>query len=182
MTAATANLAPGLDLGPATRPQPAPTPNGHRPVWETVLADLQSFHAAAPAAALAALGDVPADLAADMAARDALGRARYGTPLQPFNGRDSFADCYQELLDAIVYARQALIDAGLPEDMHEVIEHEVYRTLLALAALVRAMLSGRARGEWPAADREAAATAAAALAAAVAGGAGLPQANSGRSA
>ncbi len=45
---------------------------------------------------------------ADMVARDALGRQRYGTPLQAFNGRDALQDAYEEALDLAVYLRQAI--------------------------------------------------------------------------
>lgn len=45
---------------------------------------------------------------ADMHARDDLGRARYGTPLQPHNGRDALQDAYEEALDLCVYLRQAI--------------------------------------------------------------------------
>lgn len=64
--------------------QPPPAESNHPAVWGLVLADMQ--------------------------ARDQLGRARYGTPLQPFNGRDALVDLYQELLDAAVYARQAIYE------------------------------------------------------------------------
>ncbi len=64
--------------------QPAPIPNGRPAVWDLVLAD--------------------------MAARDAEGRRKYGVPLQPHNGRDPLVDLYQELLDAVVYARQAIYE------------------------------------------------------------------------
>lgn len=47
---------------------------------------------------------------ADMRARDAEGRRKYGVPLQPHNGRDAMIDLYQELLDAVVYARQAIYE------------------------------------------------------------------------
>lgn len=46
----------------------------------------------------------------DMIDRDTWGRSKYGTPLQPFNGRDALTDCYQELLDACVYMRQLLFE------------------------------------------------------------------------
>ena len=46
----------------------------------------------------------------DMRARDYIGRARYGTPLRPGNGRDALVDLYEELLDAVVYARQAIFE------------------------------------------------------------------------
>lgn len=44
----------------------------------------------------------------DMKARDQVGRERYGTPLQPHNGRDALVDAYQEALDLVVYLRQAI--------------------------------------------------------------------------
>jgi hypothetical protein len=47
---------------------------------------------------------------ADMRARDEFGRAKYGTPLQPHNGRDWLADAYQEALDLCVYLRQGLFE------------------------------------------------------------------------
>jgi hypothetical protein len=43
-----------------------------------------------------------------MVARDHVGRARYGTPLQAHNGRDALVDAYQEALDLVVYLRQAI--------------------------------------------------------------------------
>ena len=43
---------------------------------------------------------------ADMLARDALGRERYGTPLHVWNGRDAAIDAYQECLDLRVYLMQ----------------------------------------------------------------------------
>ena len=46
----------------------------------------------------------------DMKDRDTWGRTKYGTPLQPFNGRDALTDTYQELLDACVYMRQLLFE------------------------------------------------------------------------
>ena len=62
--------------------QPAPEPNGNRPVWELVIEDMQ--------------------------ARDHVGRQRYGVPLQANNGRDALVDAYQEALDLVVYLRQVL--------------------------------------------------------------------------
>jgi hypothetical protein len=46
--------------------QPAPVPNDGRGIWDLVIAD--------------------------MAARDQLGRQRYGTPLQAHNGRDALVE------------------------------------------------------------------------------------------
>lgn len=44
----------------------------------------------------------------DMAARKELGIQKYGTALQPFNGRDALMDAYQEALDLCMYLRQAI--------------------------------------------------------------------------
>ena len=66
--------------------QPDPTPNAGRPVWELVIEDMRE--------------------------RDRVGRARYGTPLQPHNGRDALVDAYQEALDLCVYLRQAIEERG----------------------------------------------------------------------
>lgn len=71
-------------MNPADTPQPPPVPSGRPAVWDLVVADMH--------------------------ARDAFGRRRYGTPLQPHNGRDALADAYQEALDLAVYLRQALFE------------------------------------------------------------------------
>lgn len=46
----------------------------------------------------------------DIRARMQVGLQRYGTLLQPHNGRDSLRDLYEELLDAACYARQAIAE------------------------------------------------------------------------
>lgn len=47
---------------------------------------------------------------ADLAARKALGIARYGVALQPFNGRDAFQDAYEEAIDKALYLRQVQVE------------------------------------------------------------------------
>jgi cytochrome c1 len=64
------------------KPQPAPTPNAGRPIWDMVVDDMRE--------------------------RDHIGRAQYLTPLQAGNGRDALMDAYQEALDLVVYLRQAI--------------------------------------------------------------------------
>lgn len=64
--------------------QPAPRRNANPAVWPLVVEDMQ--------------------------ARDRLGRERYGTPLQPHNGRDQLLDAYAEALDLCVYLRAALYE------------------------------------------------------------------------
>jgi hypothetical protein len=69
----------------ALTPEPPPHRNIMQPaVWDLVLADMQG--------------------------RDRQGEKQYGVRLQPHNGRDALKDLYQELLDAIVYCRQAIYE------------------------------------------------------------------------
>ena len=46
----------------------------------------------------------------DMKERDKVGQKRYGTRLQPFNGRNSPVDALQEFYDLIAYTRQWVIE------------------------------------------------------------------------
>ena len=53
---------------------------------------------------------VQALVRADLDERERIGVERYGTPLQPHNGRDALVDAYQEALDLACYLRQALAE------------------------------------------------------------------------
>jgi hypothetical protein len=53
---------------------------------------------------------VQAALIADVEARTALGVERYGTTLEPFNGRDALRDAYEEAIDLALYLKQALME------------------------------------------------------------------------
>ena len=84
---------PGLGMCSAdrqpTKPQregdqPMPVANDKPAVWPIVMADMQSRHE--------------------------LGIKRYGTPLQPHNGRDALRDAYEEALDLAVYLRTAIFE------------------------------------------------------------------------
>jgi hypothetical protein len=66
------------------QPEPPPINNGYPAVWYLVVLD--------------------------MWARDKFGVDKYGTHLQPFNGRDALKDAYQEALDLCVYLRQAIFE------------------------------------------------------------------------
>lgn len=46
----------------------------------------------------------------DIRARLQLGIERYGTGLQPHNGRDMLKDLYDELMDAMIYTRGAIYE------------------------------------------------------------------------
>ena len=63
-------------------PQVPPVHNVRTPVWDLVIADMHE--------------------------RKEFGRRKYGTFLQPFNGRDALVDAYQEALDLCVYLRQEI--------------------------------------------------------------------------
>ncbi|MCW2768516.1 MAG: hypothetical protein JWO11_4475 [Nocardioides sp.] len=47
---------------------------------------------------------------ADLETREEIGRERYGTALQPHNGRDALRDAYEEALDLACYLRQAIAE------------------------------------------------------------------------
>lgn len=64
--------------------QPPPSPSSDPAVWDLVEADMRE--------------------------RDRIGAQKYGTRLQPHNGRDALVDAYQEALDLVVYLRQAIFE------------------------------------------------------------------------
>jgi hypothetical protein len=66
-----------------TRPQPDPVQRTDRPRVHDLVVD-------------------------DLYERLVVGVRRYGTPLQPHNGRDALWDAYEEALDLAVYLRQAI--------------------------------------------------------------------------
>ena len=91
---------------------------GVPPVWERAPEDTEGAQIAALAeqpAPAAGMGDVWASLIPSLsdtlqpyaAERRRQGIERYGTPLQPHNGRDALYDAMQEALDLVVYLRQA---------------------------------------------------------------------------
>lgn len=73
-------------------PQPGPVKNDLPAVWDLVMEDMRN--------------------------RNQVGLAKYGTPLQPLNGRDALVDAYQEALDLVVYLRQAIYEREV-EDLFD---------------------------------------------------------------
>lgn len=65
--------------------QTAPIPNEHNATWALVISD--------------------------MAMRHNVGVQKYKVPLQPFNGRNSLQDAYEEALDLAVYLKNAIIES-----------------------------------------------------------------------
>lgn len=75
------------------------------------------------AAPLRSEGDCWQMVLGDMHDRREQGIAKYGTPLQPWNGRRPLVDLYQELLDAAVYARQEIAEREeIAEDLEAIAE------------------------------------------------------------
>ena len=54
--------------------------------------------------------DIQSQVIADIEARREIGIQRYGTALQPFNGRDALRDAYEEALDLAMYLRQIIAE------------------------------------------------------------------------
>lgn len=80
---------------PDAHAQPLPTPSAGTAVVDLVLREPLS-----------------AEAQEVIRARDRIGVARYGTRLQPFNGRDVARDFTEEVADAVVYSRQGLEEAA----------------------------------------------------------------------
>ena len=76
-------------------PQPTPLENEHPAIWPLVQADVER-------------NSIGILVIADTWHQ--MGIAKYGTPLQPHNGRDPLVDAYQELLDGCVYAKQYCLE------------------------------------------------------------------------
>lgn len=57
-------------------------------------------------------GDIQSLVIADIVTRRQVGIERYGTALQPHNGRDALRDAYEEALDLAMYLRQAIEERG----------------------------------------------------------------------
>lgn len=60
------------------------------------------------------LDSVQSAVIADLGERTEVGIERYGTALQPWNGRDALRDAYEEALDLTCYLKQVLIERDTP--------------------------------------------------------------------
>ena len=54
--------------------------------------------------------NVSAEVKKDLDRRIELGIKRYGRPLETNNGRDALVDLYEELLDAVHYIKQLILE------------------------------------------------------------------------
>jgi hypothetical protein len=96
----------------ANTPESKPQPNDNPAIW-TLVRD------AAREAILDPKDAVLGGLLEDMLARDEMGRAKYGTPLQAHNGRNPWTDAYQEALDGTAYAKQMQEEAATNYEREE---------------------------------------------------------------
>jgi hypothetical protein len=102
-----------------TGPQPKPTPNGRRSITAIVIEDLQR--------------------------RDAAGRIKYGTTLQPFNGRKALVDAYQEALDLCQYLRQKIEEETNPTG-HQTVE--IHPPAESIAEEAHRLVHGARQGDY----------------------------------
>jgi hypothetical protein len=110
----------------AAIPEPAPIQNNplHPAIADVVAAELISENAPR--------------VARDVMDRKAFGMKKYGTPLQPFNGRDTLNDLYQELVDAMKYARVYLYECQYRKDAsNEADAEDAYEALKELCISIK---------------------------------------------
>lgn len=86
--------------------QPLPLPSRGPSMHDLVAEYLDNFY----------VGRAAKSVAEDLRARKQVGLERYGQPLQAHNGRDVDRDLYEELLDAVVYARQKQAECEDPTE------------------------------------------------------------------
>lgn len=124
-----------------THPQHAeqqmPTPNGHPSIQSLMRADVRHR--------TAWTSEMRAALTADLDARERIGVERYGTALQPFNGRDALRDLYEELIDGALYARQAMVEEedANGNSLRRSMLNLVYQSVLTNLARVRTIIDRR---------------------------------------
>lgn len=105
----------------AAKTQPLPTGNGIDVATE-VARDMRSFG--------------HAQIADDIEARIRMGEKKYGTRLKTHNGRDAMLDLYQEVLDAMNYAKQLQLERPDTDEFAV----NTYRTLGKLVVEVESQL------------------------------------------
>ena len=103
-----------------TGDQKLPVPNDGPSMHDLVCADLEGWPA--PRSEIEAVRDL-------LLERKRLGIERYGSILQPNNGRDFRRDLVEELADALVYARQGLEELGDAEEAYGL--SRTYRRILS---------------------------------------------------
>lgn len=57
--------------------------------------------------------DIQSQVIEDIVERRKVGISRYGTALQPFNGRDALQDAYEEAMDLAIYLKQCIVERDM---------------------------------------------------------------------
>lgn len=100
------------------KPEPEPEDSQETACWDYLFHKFEGMMKAFP------------EMSSDIRDRDRYGAEKYGKRLRPFNGRDPEVDLYQELLDAIAYAVQALQEAS-PENHQDCLDKIIVLVELA---------------------------------------------------
>ena len=125
------------DVG-AEKKQPPPT-DGNESVLVSVICDLTDMSKTVDNNGPTA--NLITRIVEDLAARAAVGEAKYGTMLMAHNGRDAAMDAYQELLDAAMYVRQLIIELPTRVSVFETnMVINVYRSILDLCMQLRSAM------------------------------------------
>lgn len=84
------------------------------------------------------------EIVADIKARSNVGLKKYGTRLMTFNGRDPWVDLYQELLDAVQYHTQAVVEDNA-KPRRFLVQDQMAFKLVDLLISVRGEINERAK-------------------------------------
>lgn len=87
--------------------EPEPIRNDNPETWEEVIQDYEKMDNWYPEGSR---DEIKNEIIELMRKRNEFGRTKYGTPLQPYNGRDNLVDAVQELFDAVVYLKNEYIE------------------------------------------------------------------------
>jgi hypothetical protein len=108
-----------------SRGEPEPVKNNGPSMHDLLVEDIKNTHPNNKTAGL---------VITDVLDRKDFGLLKYGTPLQANNGRNPLRDAYEEILDCLVYIKQAL------EEARTTGPNIMYREALALAFRLRALI------------------------------------------
>lgn len=122
--------------------QPEPIPNEHQRIIDYLVNDLHDednlLHEVEP---MSSYGD---QVTTDLCRRAEIGRDRYGTYLQPHNGRNALQDSYEEALDLATYLMQVVVETGATKK-DEI--YFAYQDALYVAARIAKLMEKRQNGQ-----------------------------------
>lgn len=117
--------------------EPDPIHNDKPETWEEVIKDYSNMNGWYPNNKEKEIKD---EIISLMKSRNEFGRNKYGTALQPFNGRDNIVDAIQELFDAVVYLKNEFLETNHPATQKV---YEGALTLLESAYILHIMKIGK---------------------------------------